>query len=215
MKKNLLITMLALLGMNLAFPSWAMSNTIREHNTALDVNGDNEVTIADVSSMIDLLMVRGSDIVGDINNDNEVNIADINALIDIILSGYVDPHNSGYWLLTFDKDEQPIWWELMPSGNGDYYSTIISLEDPTIFGEMMDPETYERNLASLYVKIDGVMYGAEQDNQEPILGQLVNPLILSHNSYVVPIGFNYSVFIINHIDGKRYFYIHQIGWVSN
>ena len=213
MKKIYLISMLALLGMTQAFSSWAMSNTIGEHNTTLDVNGDNEVTIADVSSMIDLLMVRGSNIVGDINNDNEVNIADINALIDIILNGYVDPHNSGYWLLTFDKEGQPLWCELMPNDYGDY-STVISLKDP-IFGEIWDSETNERNFVPFYVKIDGVMYGAEQDNQEASIGWAQdNPLIPSHNSYVIPMGFNYSVGVI-HIEGKRYFYVAQHGWVSN
>lgn len=50
-----------------------------------DVNGDNEVNIADVNAVIDMILsgVNGEN--GDVNGDTEVNIADVNAIIDIIL----------------------------------------------------------------------------------------------------------------------------------
>ena len=51
-----------------------------------DVNGDNEVNIADVNVLIDMILSGNTAAVGDVNGDNEVNIADVNALIDIILS---------------------------------------------------------------------------------------------------------------------------------
>ena len=51
-----------------------------------DVNGDNEVNIADVNALIDMILSGNTTAVGDVNGDNEVNIADVNALIDIILS---------------------------------------------------------------------------------------------------------------------------------
>ena len=56
-----------------------------------DVNGDGEVTIGDVSALIDILL--GADIsqiditVADINHDGEVTIGDVSSLIDILLSG--------------------------------------------------------------------------------------------------------------------------------
>jgi hypothetical protein len=50
-----------------------------------DVNGDNEVNIADVNALLDMILTGCSDAVGDVNGDNEVNIADVNALIDMIL----------------------------------------------------------------------------------------------------------------------------------
>ena len=50
-----------------------------------DVNGDGEVNIADVNSVIDLILTGKVSSAGDINGDGEVNIADINAIIDIIL----------------------------------------------------------------------------------------------------------------------------------
>lgn len=55
-------------------------------SSSLDVNLDGEVNIADVNSVIDLIMVSGSIGTGDVNGDGEVNIADINTLIDAILS---------------------------------------------------------------------------------------------------------------------------------
>jgi len=51
-----------------------------------DVNGDGEVTIADVNYIIDALMGNSPSISLDVNDDGEISIADINAVIDVILS---------------------------------------------------------------------------------------------------------------------------------
>ena len=53
-----------------------------------DVNGDNEVNIADINAVIDIIL-DGTTITpaADVNSDGEINIADINAVIDIILGG--------------------------------------------------------------------------------------------------------------------------------
>jgi len=50
-----------------------------------DVNGDGEVTIADVNAIIDLILSGGYDQYADVNGDGEVTIADVNAVVDIIL----------------------------------------------------------------------------------------------------------------------------------
>ena len=50
-----------------------------------DVNKDGEVNIADVNSVIDMILGGKPLPEGDVNGDGEVNIADVNALIDIIL----------------------------------------------------------------------------------------------------------------------------------
>ena len=52
---------------------------------AADVNGDNEVNIADVNALISIILSGNASSVGDVNGDGEVNIADINAVIDYIL----------------------------------------------------------------------------------------------------------------------------------
>ena len=50
-----------------------------------DVNGDGEVNIGDVNTLIDMILSGRQDKAGDVNGDGEVNIADVNALIDMIL----------------------------------------------------------------------------------------------------------------------------------
>lgn len=57
-----------------------------------DVNGDGEVTVADINTLIDIIMNYGEGfdedtmMRADVNMDGEVNVADINAVIAIVLS---------------------------------------------------------------------------------------------------------------------------------
>ena len=54
-----------------------------------DVNDDNAVNIADVTSLIDYLLGSGNtvnELAADVNSDNAINIADVTALIDMLLS---------------------------------------------------------------------------------------------------------------------------------
>lgn len=211
MKKLLcLLTML----LALAFSSQAVNN----RNIMGDVNGDNEVNIADVSALIDLLVSDETTAACDINGDGDVSIADINALIDMILNGYVDPHDTGYWLLIFDKYDEPVWYELFEDSRGDYQAPV-SLEDPR-FGDSYDIWTYyyetgKRLSTQLYIVIDGIRYGAENDNEEIVLGTaLDNPLIPSYSSYTIPVGFNFNVGVAR-FEGNLYMYAAQAGFVSN
>ena len=52
------------------------------------VNGDCEVSVADVNAVIDIIL-SGDDstYLADVNDDGEINIADVNAIIDIVLNG--------------------------------------------------------------------------------------------------------------------------------
>lgn len=50
-----------------------------------DVNGDGEVTIADVNCVIDALLRNDRGLKCDVNCDGEVSIADVNTVIDVIL----------------------------------------------------------------------------------------------------------------------------------
>lgn len=52
-----------------------------------DVNGDNEVTIGDVTALIDILLSGNTNNPrADVNGDSEVSIGDVTALIDILLN---------------------------------------------------------------------------------------------------------------------------------
>lgn len=60
----------------------------REHQNKGDVNGDNEVNIADVNAIIDVILAGElqSSIQMDVNEDGEVNIADVNTVLEIIMT---------------------------------------------------------------------------------------------------------------------------------
>ena len=51
-----------------------------------DVNGDGEVSIADVNVVIDMILSGKTIASGDVNGDGEVSIADVNAVIDAIFA---------------------------------------------------------------------------------------------------------------------------------
>jgi hypothetical protein len=84
---------------------WGLSHVIKDgkiiykgmrYNPALfekrgDVNGDGEVSIADVTALIDVLLgsnlnAGGNSFSGDVNSDGSLSIADVTALIDLLLS---------------------------------------------------------------------------------------------------------------------------------
>ena len=50
-----------------------------------DVNGDEEVNIADVNMILDIILTSSGNMAGDVNGDDEVNIADVNDEIAQIL----------------------------------------------------------------------------------------------------------------------------------
>jgi hypothetical protein len=51
------------------------------------VNGDGEVSISDVNTLIDLIATGETSPAADVNGDGEVSISDVNVVIDIILGG--------------------------------------------------------------------------------------------------------------------------------
>ena len=72
-----------------------------------DVNGDLEVNIADVNSIIDIIL-DGAAVTpaADVNGDLEINIADVNTVIDIILGGQPATElKSDVFLLTADYND--------------------------------------------------------------------------------------------------------------
>ena len=51
-----------------------------------DVNGDGEVSIADINCVIDVIISNRDNPAADVNDDGEINIADINKIIDYIMN---------------------------------------------------------------------------------------------------------------------------------
>ena len=60
-----------------------------QHQIAGDVDGDGRVTINDLTTLIDYLLIGKPntyvELVGDMNNDGTVNISDVSDLIDMML----------------------------------------------------------------------------------------------------------------------------------
>ena len=58
-----------------------------EYNTIMgDINGDNEVNILDIISLVNFILTNEYETIGDLNIDGEINILDIVALVNIILA---------------------------------------------------------------------------------------------------------------------------------
>ena len=55
------------------------------NNLVGDINGDNEVNILDIISLVNFILANEYEANGDLNNDGEINILDIVALVNIIL----------------------------------------------------------------------------------------------------------------------------------
>jgi len=107
-----------------------------------DVNGDLETNIADVNSVIDIILDNnGYTVTADVNGDGEINIADINAIIDIILGGGIDQHLLEVCERVVEIDNEII----------DYYEQCTSID------ELM---THKDEIEAM----DGVEYVFSNDN---------------------------------------------------
>ena len=102
----------------------------------------------------------------------------------------VDPHMTGYWIVTIDQFGNEVWKELLPD-NGDY-TGIVRFEYKDYGTFPYDPnKTEEENNAmrpnvEYYVYVDGVRYGAAEDGTLTVLGEaLNNPLFEGENNYVL------------------------------
>ncbi|MBR2084064.1 MAG: hypothetical protein IJ879_05530 [Muribaculaceae bacterium] len=102
MMKKVLQSLILLLGA-LMLPATAYA----QQRLYGDVNGDNEVNIADINTVIGVIL-DGAAVTpaADVNSDGEINIADINAVIDIILGGQPATElKSDVFLLTADYND--------------------------------------------------------------------------------------------------------------
>ena len=88
-----------------------------------DVNDDQEVNIADVNAVIEIIFLNLPDMAADVNSDGEINIADVNAIIDIILGDEEEEITPKEIALDYSDLEEPaetIPEDEMASDYGDY-----------------------------------------------------------------------------------------------
>lgn len=120
-----------------------------------------------------------------------------------------DPHNIGYWLVMVMDDGSKEYVQMQLGANGDYI-TIYDVIWPLFV-----------NVAHFYSMIDGVPYGAPENETEANLhDSMMNPLIAnSSNTYFVYIGYPYSIgvhHVIDEVTGEVTGYTAYVarGWYS-
>ena len=105
----------------------------------------------------------------------------------------VDPHMTGYWIVTTNKDGDEEWRELM-FDDGDFTTTLRTYYSR--YGGF-NPETDPRPVIPFYLVIDGIRYGAPTPHQSiDFITTFNNPVIQTFNSYTIPVGFVYFIGIV-------------------
>ena len=111
----------------LMFPILASAQSIHG-----DVNNDHEVNIADVNSIISVILDSSATIAGtDVNGDGETNIADVNVVISIILGG--EEGNEGGFVESTEMEQQI---SKLTSDEDAAQETIYSEADSLFYDEL-------------------------------------------------------------------------------
>ncbi len=121
-----------------------------------------------------------------------------------------EDHNVGYWLVIFDKEGNEMWIKLENSNTEDPsgYQTNVALRY-SIFGGNPNMSDDERPNVPFYFVVDGVRYGALEENMIPVYGDAnQNPLNENENMWNIPVGRNYVIgIVIDPETGKMYMQI--------
>ncbi len=127
-----------------------------------------------------------------------------------------DPHMQGYWLVAIDANGEEVWYEMYEGANGDY-TTTLSLDYDTYGYVNYDAQNPgERHNVDYYIMIDGVRYGANDEEVATVLGTaLDNQLVEGEGFYTLPVGYNYNMGVAINPEGNEYFvYAAQAGFTS-
>ena len=102
-----------------------------------------------------------------------------------------DPHYIDNWVVFIDRNGEENWFELYKGSDGSYTATL-ALDYATYGGYRPGIDPVRQ--VPLYFMIDGMRYGAADDNTEVVIGNLMaNPLSESDGNYTLPVGYNYTV----------------------
>jgi len=126
----------------------AAMTAVSVYATTGDVNGDGEVSIADVNAIIDVILGNTTDEAtveaADVNADGEVSISDVNAVIDIILSGDTGGDTT--------ETVTPKDIELDYTTLDEAAETIPEDEDAEDYGDYVENTNWSR---TVYITLDG------------------------------------------------------------
>lgn len=100
-------------------------------------------------------------------------------------------HDYGKYVILIDRNGEENWFELLQGSDGSYTATL-ALDYATYGGYRPGIDPVRQ--VPLYFMIDGMRYGAADDNTEVVIGNLMaNPLSESDGNYTLPVGYNYAV----------------------
>ena len=121
-----------------------------------------------------------------------------------------DPHMVGYWLVVIDEAGLEHWFELMEGDNHDWTTTVAL--DYTPYGTFPPEKPELRPYVPFYFMVDGVRYGAENDETVAYLGDAMqNPLYNGENNYQVLVGYSYTLGIAIEADAEGNPYVDEQG----
>ena len=221
--KNLLLTLLMLLSSSMA---WALEVTeppvitceVCDEEVIVRAEGDGEVCLYIDGEMVDnpctiARMDEDVVVVAAATAQGEGKAISETAMMEIVIPASdvtADPHETGYWVVLRDRFGREVWYmlEKVDWGDGnDDHITILSLHF-SIYGGY-NPETTDldnRPMVPFYLVIDGVRYGAQTPDEEPVYGNAIgNPLIEDENYFEVPVGYDYTIGVINNAESNERF----------
>lgn len=114
-----------------------------------------------------------------------------------------DDHTVGYWLVTLDKNNEPVWTKLQEGQNG--YTKAVELQYE-VYGRYNHDTGYRGNVP-FYFMIDGVRYGADEFEAATVIGDAMeNPLSEADGYYTVEVGYYYTLGVFIDLEGNKFVY---------
>jgi len=178
MKKSLFLLFLTLL---VSTPLWAVTG---------DVNGDGNVSIADVNAVIDAILNSSDDDTYDVNGDGIISVSDVNAIINIMLGGGDDddditPRNIELDFTDLDEPDETIPQDEDAADYGDYventnWSYVVYI---TFDGETA---TVTNSLSTVAAQVDGAHVTITSANKKVkyvVSGSTTNGSLKFYSSY--------------------------------
>ena len=129
----------------------------------------------------------------------------------------VDPgdHTVGKWVVFIDKDGNEQWYKLTEHeatdpADQDAAETSVALTYE-IYGAFDYYGGAERPNVDFFFVVDGVRYGATENETVPVWGQANdNPLVEGENYWCAPVGYKYTVGIVTNVEtGEMFMQISQ------
>ena len=126
---------------------------------------------------------------------------------------FADSHANGWWLVLIDANGEEVWCSLQQNADDSYVTTVtLNYVDYGPFYWNPELSSEENNLnrpnVPYYFVVDGVRYGADEDNAVTHIGNTMNnPLFENENHYTVPVGYTYvlGIYVDNSFETAEYY----------